>query len=202
MFALDPAGAVREIGRVLRPGGRCAIAVWGPRARNPWLGSVLDAVSEQLGMPVPPPGIPGPFSLDDADALAALFGGEPVRGGRRRRGVHADAGRFVRGMVVTDPVTGRTAHDDARRAARRCGAGDSSARRSGGRCLRDTVRLRVPRSQPPCERTPSSATRLAQLPNFRCCLCQTAAASQAGTAGRGRWRTTCRGCGSSRARPC
>ena len=76
MFALDPAGAVREIGRVLRPGGRVAIAVWGPRARNPWLGSVLDAVSDHLGMPVPPPGIPGPFSLDDADALAALFGGD------------------------------------------------------------------------------------------------------------------------------
>jgi SAM-dependent methyltransferase len=77
MFALDPAGAVRGIGRVLRPGGRFAIAVWGSRARNPWLGSVLDAVSDQLGMPVPPPGIPGPFSLDDAGALAALFRGDP-----------------------------------------------------------------------------------------------------------------------------
>jgi enediyne biosynthesis protein CalE5 len=75
MFALDPARAVAEIRRVLRPGGRAAIAVWGPRARNPWLGLVFDAVGAQLGMPVPPPGIPGPFALDDPDRLDRLLAG-------------------------------------------------------------------------------------------------------------------------------
>ena len=73
MFAVDPARAVGEIARVLRPGGRVAIAVWGPRERNPWLGLVLDAVSDELGAPVPPPGVPGPFSLDDNEELAGLF---------------------------------------------------------------------------------------------------------------------------------
>jgi ubiquinone/menaquinone biosynthesis C-methylase UbiE len=73
MFATDAARAAGEIGRVLRPGGRVAIAVWGPRERNPWLGLVLDAVSAQLGRPVPPPGIPGPFALADADRLARLL---------------------------------------------------------------------------------------------------------------------------------
>jgi SAM-dependent methyltransferase len=73
MFALDPAHAVAEMRRILRPGGRIAVAVWGPRARNPWLGVVFDAVSAQLGTPLPPPGVPGPFALDDADRLARLL---------------------------------------------------------------------------------------------------------------------------------
>ena len=58
-------------------GGRVAIAVWGPRERNPWLGLVLDAVSDELGAPVPPPGVPGPFSLEDSERLAGLFAGAP-----------------------------------------------------------------------------------------------------------------------------
>ncbi len=73
MFASDPARAAREIRRVLRPGGRVALAVWGPRDRNPWLAIVFEALSAVVGAPIPPPGIPGPFSLDDPDQLSALL---------------------------------------------------------------------------------------------------------------------------------
>jgi SAM-dependent methyltransferase len=75
MLVPDPARAAREIRRVLRVDGRVALAVWGPRERNPWLGVVFDAVGAQLRQPVPPPGLPGPFSLDDADELAGLLTG-------------------------------------------------------------------------------------------------------------------------------
>lgn len=69
MFAEDPAAAVGEAVRVLRPLGRYAAMTWGPREQNPWLGLVLDAVGEQFGVPFPPPNIRGPFSLDDSGSL-------------------------------------------------------------------------------------------------------------------------------------
>ena len=46
----------------------------GDRGRaNPWLQVVFDELGAQLGTTLPPPGVPGPFSLDDADTLAGLF---------------------------------------------------------------------------------------------------------------------------------
>ncbi len=79
MFATDPAAAVAQILRVLRPGGRLAISVWGPREENPWLGLVFDAVTAETGTPVPPPGVPGPFSLSDRERFSSLFGQYDVR---------------------------------------------------------------------------------------------------------------------------
>jgi SAM-dependent methyltransferase len=73
MLVPDPTAAAREAHRVLRPGGRAVFAVWGPRARNPWLGVLFDAVTARLGMSVPPAGIPGPFSLDAPGALEAVM---------------------------------------------------------------------------------------------------------------------------------
>ncbi len=73
MFAVEPAAALRQIRAVLRDGGRLAVAVWGPQADNPWLSVVMESVAAQVGRPVPPPGMPGPFALSDADALVALF---------------------------------------------------------------------------------------------------------------------------------
>jgi ubiquinone/menaquinone biosynthesis C-methylase UbiE len=72
-FATEPGRAAAEIARVLRPGGRVALATWGPRDRNPWLDVVLDAVGAELGRPVPPPGMPGPFSLSDGAELDAIL---------------------------------------------------------------------------------------------------------------------------------
>jgi len=73
MLIPDAATAIAEARRVVKPGGRVVFAVWGPRDRNPWLGVLLDAVSQGLGVPIPPPGVPGPFSLSNAKALTELL---------------------------------------------------------------------------------------------------------------------------------
>jgi SAM-dependent methyltransferase len=123
MFAADPARAVGEIARVLRPGGRAVLAVWGPRERNPWLGLVLDGVSAQLGMPMPPPGIPGPFALDDAGRLRGLLTGlVEVRIGELDTPLHA--GSFDEWWTRTSSLAGPLAQilatlpDDATQALR------------------------------------------------------------------------------------
>ncbi|MGN6254962.1 MAG: class I SAM-dependent methyltransferase [Solirubrobacterales bacterium] len=72
MLMADPLQALRESGRALRPEGRLVLAVWGPAEKNPWLGTIIDALIAHLGAPPPQPGQPGPFALGDAARLREL----------------------------------------------------------------------------------------------------------------------------------
>jgi SAM-dependent methyltransferase len=73
MLMPDPLAALVESHRVLRPGGRLVLAVWGPAEENPWLTTILETVRDQLGAPPPEPGTPGPFALGDARRLEELL---------------------------------------------------------------------------------------------------------------------------------
>jgi SAM-dependent methyltransferase len=138
MFAGDPGRAVAEMARVLRPGGRVAVAVWAARPLNPWLGLVLDALEEQLGMPLPPPGVPGPFSLADAGRVAGLLEGAGLERVAVEecdlRSRHAGADEwFDRTTSLAGPLASLVAGlpEPARRAAQERATGLADAHRDG-----------------------------------------------------------------------
>jgi SAM-dependent methyltransferase len=75
MLVADPAAALAETRRVLRPGGRLALSVWGPPERNPWASIGGMILVEREHMPPPEPGAPGVFSLASEQRSGALLAG-------------------------------------------------------------------------------------------------------------------------------
>jgi SAM-dependent methyltransferase len=72
MLMADPATALGETRRVLRPGGRAALAVWDSVEHNPWA-LLPGAELIERGLSTPQPGVPGPFALGSAEAVAGLL---------------------------------------------------------------------------------------------------------------------------------
>ncbi len=75
MFFADPVSAFANIRRSLRPEGRLAFACWTNIFANEWMfvpGSAVVSVTGALP-PMPGPGEPGPFSLEDPRHLEAVL---------------------------------------------------------------------------------------------------------------------------------
>jgi ubiquinone/menaquinone biosynthesis C-methylase UbiE len=73
MLLADPPAALTETRRVLRPGGRVALAVWDAVQHNPW--ALLPNLElRERGLISPPvPGTPGPFALGDPERVRELL---------------------------------------------------------------------------------------------------------------------------------
>ncbi|HSS56685.1 MAG TPA: methyltransferase domain-containing protein, partial [Solirubrobacteraceae bacterium] len=73
MLLVDPEAALRETRRVLKSGGRVALAVWDDLERNPWMKVLREALVARGLAPTTVPEGPGPFALGSQDAVADLL---------------------------------------------------------------------------------------------------------------------------------
>lgn len=65
--------ALKEMLRVLKPGGRIAASVWGIPEKNPWIAINMETMISMLKLNPPVPGAPGAFRCGQPGLLADQF---------------------------------------------------------------------------------------------------------------------------------
>jgi SAM-dependent methyltransferase len=75
MLMADPAAALAETRRVLRPEGHVALAAWDAIEHNPWALLPATELLERGLVEPPAPGAPGPFALGEKQKLRELLEG-------------------------------------------------------------------------------------------------------------------------------
>ena len=73
MLMPDPARALAETHRVIRAGGRVALAVWREAERNPWISIVARMLLDRGHVPPPEPGAPSMFSMARDERVRELL---------------------------------------------------------------------------------------------------------------------------------
>jgi len=72
MFFAEAVASLRELLRVLAPGGRLALAVWAGSESNPFFRVSLQVIARYLQLPATPPDAPGAFRYAEPGKLARL----------------------------------------------------------------------------------------------------------------------------------
>ena len=74
MLLADPGAALQETRRVLRRGGRVALAAWTAAEDNPWLTAIGRSMVELGFAEKPPPDEPGPMAFAEPGLIERLLG--------------------------------------------------------------------------------------------------------------------------------
>lgn len=82
MFFPDMEIAAQEMVRVLKPGGKLALTVWGEPQHNLWITALVGAIKRNLEMPTPPAGAPGMFRCAQEGFMTDLFTKAGLSGGQ------------------------------------------------------------------------------------------------------------------------
>ena len=73
MFCPDPQRALAEIRRVLKPGGRVALAAWDDPSKSPFFSAISGVAASFLSLQRPDPAAPGPFRFAPTGRLDTLL---------------------------------------------------------------------------------------------------------------------------------
>jgi len=73
MFFPDMSLAIKEMARVLKPGGKIATAVWNIPEKNFWITATMGIINKNIEIIPPPPGAPGMFRCAKRGLMTDLF---------------------------------------------------------------------------------------------------------------------------------